>query len=213
MKEINARKIKNLRRKKSEGRPKSSERQKEIARIQLLVNNPMKNPEIAKKHGEKRKGKIYNNPALFKPGNKLGIKNKGKKHTDLQNTIHSMTMLGRATSEKQKDVARINLLINNPMKNPEIAKKQHLHPNVIAASKIKAQTILYKYRKQTKVPLTEKLLNEIVEEYNKGISLTIISKKIGLDRRTIKKIILSKNITIRPAHTYAVKFQKGGKHD
>jgi len=98
-------------------------RRKVSSRNQMILNNPMKNEKSKAKLSMKKKGITTSPGTLFKQGNQYGKLRKNTKVSNAQKMKRSIKMIGKACSEKAKEVNKKRLLKNNPMKNPEIVKK------------------------------------------------------------------------------------------
>lgn len=195
------------------GRPKTEKQIEANRRSGLYVTtfkNPMKNPEIAKKNAEARRGRknpqttlrnLMNNP-MKNPeiAKKHSLKQKGRKYP-----LSSIQKLGKRPSAQAMETSRMRLLTNNPMKNPEIAKKQkakeletrRLNKLRQKSEKIKNNPNVRRTWFMTNVPVTKELCASIISDYNNFISLDKLSKKYHLDRRTIRQILTKNNISIR----------------
>jgi len=150
-------------------------------------------------------GRTTSLETLFKKGNKFGEKTRGMKKTEQQKIAQSLRRIGQPSNRsKEENIKQSNRLKeNNPMKNPETAKKQHNHPNVKKSSSFKARTILADYQFKTNVLITDKLKKDIILDYLDGISLTKLGQKYHLDRHyTIRKMIIEMGIEIRPDYSY-----------
>ena len=94
----------------------------------MILDNPMKDKEIARKNGLARRGKLPKNP--FPKGNQFSKLRKDFRHTDLTRTIISMKNLGKRSSDLQKEIAWKNAYTKNPMWRPEVREIQKQTRNV-----------------------------------------------------------------------------------
>lgn len=103
--------LRKIKSKKGNRQPKT-EKQREAASKALtklvLTNNPMHNPEIAKRNADARRGKIYNRPSAFKKGNKFGCLRKNTKISEERKIMHSMKMIGRGHPQSEETKRKIS---------------------------------------------------------------------------------------------------------
>lgn len=122
---INVRKIKYLN-KKGNTLPRTEKQIESSRKSMTLISLTKSNtPEARKKRSETNKGRITCPETLFKPGNQFGKGNIGKVHSEEQKKLQSIKMLGKPCPEHVKELNRKRCIEKNPMKNPEICKKQH----------------------------------------------------------------------------------------
>lgn len=202
---IQARRVKDFRRHRRGNPTPASEKQKAVARERLLRDNPMKNPEIAKKLSKKLKGRITSPNNLFKKGNQFGKLRKNTKISERQKAIIGLKNFGKKNSEKQKAVARERLLKDNPMKNPKIVEKNKLSKKINRKVRGNQRRRIASLNNpnvkstwfQPKVLITSTLVDKIINLYvNKKYTLERLQREIGLNRATIKKILIKSGIQI-----------------
>lgn len=181
---------------------------KSIIAIKNFTGKP-RSREAVEKMRQKLKGRITNPNSLFKEGNQFGKLRKNRKISDNQKLILSIKMIGKPCSEKAKKINKERLKENNPMKNPEIAKKNHdnWRKNFIERKKIRAlenrrnnalnnPNIKKNWFKQ-KVFVPSELIDKIKEEYLDGKSILFLSIKYELHRKIVKKVLVQGGINIR----------------
>lgn len=194
------RKIKDLRKgNRQEKTEKQIAAASKSATIRLITRNPMKNKNIPRKV---RRHTPTKHP--FKKGNNLqGFK--GKKHSEQTKLIIGIKNSGRKRSEEHKQKAREMFLKNNPMKNPESIKKfkESRKKNRVAKTKAKLRKKVLNNKNsqknwfRPKVLITDQLKTSIISYYKNGRSLRWLQFKTKLDRRTVRKILVSEGIKIR----------------
>jgi len=120
---MNMRKFRKIKRTKGNRKPKTKkqiEAQRISGKIVMTKNNPMKNPEVARKNAEAQKGRPPKKP--FPKGNQLSFLRNPDKLKEA-GRIMGLKNVGKRASAKQKEIARIKFIKDNPMKNPEVARK------------------------------------------------------------------------------------------
>jgi len=168
-KEVKARKIKDLRKpgNKNPKTQKQIEVSKLIATRTMLTKNPMKNPEIARKHADARRGRIITSDNLFKKGNQYWKLRKKVKISEDQKAKLSIKNSGRKKSQEEKEKKKKQFLKDNPMKNPEIARK-----HVEIRKKNRRAKMIEKFRQDGKTH-PNKIKNHFKEghiPWNKGLT-------------------------------------------
>lgn len=93
---------------------------------------------------------------------------KGKHLTEQAKQKIGMKNSGKPCNEKSRNQMIKNVLLNNPMKNPEIAKRN---------GELRRKKI------------SEELFNKILKEFNSGKSINQLAKENNLDGRTLSKIL------------------------
>lgn len=171
--EIETKKIKDLK-KKGNKKPRT-QKQIEASRVSgtlfMLTKNPVKNPEVVEKIKRKLKGRILTPESLFKPGNQFGRLRKNRKISDEQKIKLSIKKIGRPLKHLKKyQFTSEQVKKNNPMKDPEKARKQHLNDK--RNFKISAE--------------------KIIEELSNGKSMYKIAKEYEVHRSTLYKILKRK---------------------
>jgi hypothetical protein len=144
--------------------PKQLEASRNSGLKVMLIKNPMKNPEILKKHTQNKVGRkrpdltlrnILNNPSRIKP-----VWNKNKPASEIQKIKQSIKMTGRK-------------IPNHHMKNPKSVKK-----NLEARKRI---------GKRKKIKMKDWII--IVRRFKKGDSITQLAKDYKMDRGNLGKLL------------------------
>lgn len=196
------------------GKYKRTAKQIEAAKKNLIKARLTRSAWTPKANEKRRLTKIRKNikpKCLFPLGNKFGTLRKNRKISENQKILQSMKMLGRKLhSEESKKELSEKWKKDNPMKIPEIQKKQKAAE--IKTRKENRKRIAYNNRRNaaltnpritenwflTNTLITPYIEKEICELYKSGISLDNLSKKFNVDRaRTIRKILIKNKIKIR----------------
>ena len=162
--------------------PPKTKRQLDTSRMNglktMLTKNPMKNPAIVEKVRKANLGKkcpkttlrnILNNPSKIKPGFK------GKKHTKESKMKNSMKHLGKKGNAKSREQCLKNVLFNNPMKNPIIAKKN---------------------AESRKLKLPKEILEKVISEFNVGKSISQLGNENKVDPGALSRLLKREGVII-----------------
>lgn len=193
-----------------------SEIEKEQRRVRgrerWTKDNPMHNPVSKAKVIAKMKGRKLPADHPFRngfwKGKKLSPERKEKIRQNSPRELMSMIKTGVPSNhtEEQKRLNNERMKLNNPMHNPELAKKmiesKKTNRKVKANQKRRVASLnneaVKKTQFQTNILVTPEIEEEICKMYKENCSLDKIGKKYGLSRkRTIRKILVKNNIPIR----------------
>lgn len=202
------RKIKDIKKGFKKGTQEKTERQLEAARLRgtrdMLLNNPMKRPEVRKKISRIKKGKITSPKSLFKKGN-TAWKKRTKESNERAGRLMGMKNLGRKKPENLDKIHREFFKNNNPMKNPEVIKKIK-EANKIKREMRKIEKLKKAYEKNENfkkhnflpnILITDELKCKMVKMYKDGKSLQKIANEVGLDRGTVRRKLVAERVKIR----------------
>lgn len=228
-----------IRKKAMESRRNNKELMERISRettLRNILNNPMNNPETRKKAVDKLKGRKNPLISLMKTGVKPNLTPERRKQLSEQLTGEKNPMknsdIAKKVFEKTKGKLRSEQQIENMRKVAKWdeskfikwkkgmpawnkGKKMILNPlKQERANKKRREASLSNPNSKknwftTNTLITPELEQGIVDDYLNRMSITKITKKIGVSRRTIKNILIKKGVPIKEIRNCKETTEKG----